>query len=1347
MRTATSLHHALRGRHLAAVSRHFSCATYIGRVGALAVALGIGSAVAFAPGVAWAEGTGEDTASVDSGPANPQPVNEAEDGGNEGDSNPGNPGGVTPAPTTTTTGSQSTTVIGGGGSPQVTISGSTVDLSGTTTEQTPASSAPTTAKATPTATVEPTTPPQPSYTPEPPPSTVPEPISSTVPEPDPPATAPEGGAQELNAGVGDSQNFVDGQGDPSGTTMITAFDGGADPGAGQFGLRMSGPTGVDEPQNLMAADFSAGLTTLDEPAPPPPAPDPFEAISVFVGSIISQVVNAVSAALAPVFGPGAPLYNSVIWGAIEAVRRQTNQAWANSTPVVDLQTTGQQDLDDREIHGTLNGSDPDDDALTYSVPTSGVGAPTNGTVTIDAAAGTWTYKPNEGYTGSDSFTITASDELAGYHIHGAGQAHTASDSITVTVSAVTPTNNPPVAGASSDPVIDQLTGVVTGQVSATDPDVGDTVTYALASPINPEIGVIDVNPTTGAWTFTPEPDARLDAYLTDIDDDVDFTINATDNKAITPIAVSAPIDPAEAVVTDTVGVGDGPWGAAVSGGYLYVANSSDGTVTVINTATNTVVDTIPVGSDPIGVAVSGDRLYVANGQDGTVTVINTTTNTVVDTNLATPEPDPIIVGDVINSPGIAASGDRLYVAHDNDIVTVFDTTTYTVVGAIPVGTTPSGLAVNGDYLYVNNQADGTVTVVDTITNTVVDAKPATLEIDPITVGSGPIGVAASGARLYVANSGDGTVTVIDTTTQTVVDTITVGNPVGGVAVSGDRVYVSSPLDGTVTVVDTTTNTVVETVAVGAFPAGIAVSGNTIYVANFSDGTVSVITSVHEGPELTPNEDGTFDMELRYGSPGEFEDVVIPEAGQPGAPQYWRVVSQTYDPETGTFVAVLEPTLGAELLAGQNVTLNDSFTLQATPASDTQTQFATFSLRAGSAMMAALDDPGGGTPLPQPPGANLEVVEDAIEVGGKPTGVVVTEKYAYIMNFEEDGSVAVIGADPDDTATYNKVITTIDTGSAPVVGTVAGHNLYVVNTGVTVASYQNPEQAPPSTVTVIDTRDNTVVVEAITMEPWSYSPTASHDGNRVYVSNLMDGHVYVIDSDPKSLTYNQVIDEIVVSPPTDFNTGDMNQLAMGQFNSDGTRLYVMHANGAPGAQVPEISVVVIDTDPTSGTYHTVLDADTTTPAVDFIPIDGFAPGLAATNGTRYYAPTWDPSFVQNPGQLPASTVTVIDIDPNSPTFNTIVDGDTSTPEIDGIPAGTAALNAAVSPDGSVLYVVNSADGTVTVIDTVTNNVITTFTYNSGAGNAFDTNLLGVSPDGKQMYISKNGSGTVTSVRIV
>ncbi|MFF3684429.1 YncE family protein, partial [Streptomyces sp. NPDC002187] len=44
--------------------------------------------------------------------------------------------------------------------------------------------------------------------------------------------------------------------------------------------------------------------------------------------------------------------------------------------------------------------------------------------------------------------------------------------------------------------------------------------------------------------------------------------------------------------------------AAQTGTFAYVANSVDGTVSVIDTATNTVTTTIPVGSGPFGVAVT-----------------------------------------------------------------------------------------------------------------------------------------------------------------------------------------------------------------------------------------------------------------------------------------------------------------------------------------------------------------------------------------------------------------------------------------------------------------------------------------------------------------------------------------------------------------------------------------------------------------------------------------------------------------------------------------------------------------------------------------------------------------------
>jgi YVTN family beta-propeller protein len=61
-----------------------------------------------------------------------------------------------------------------------------------------------------------------------------------------------------------------------------------------------------------------------------------------------------------------------------------------------------------------------------------------------------------------------------------------------------------------------------------------------------------------------------------------------------------------------------------------VANSGDGTVTVINGATNTVVGTpIPVGNGPFGIAFDPNNgfLYVTNSFDDTVSVIAPLTTT------------------------------------------------------------------------------------------------------------------------------------------------------------------------------------------------------------------------------------------------------------------------------------------------------------------------------------------------------------------------------------------------------------------------------------------------------------------------------------------------------------------------------------------------------------------------------------------------------------------------------------------------------------------------------------------------------------------------------------------------
>ena len=85
---------------------------------------------------------------------------------------------------------------------------------------------------------------------------------------------------------------------------------------------------------------------------------------------------------------------------------------------------------------------------------------------------------------------------------------------------------------------------------------------------------------------------------------------------------------ADPVVTDTIGVGDGPFSVAVSpdGTRAYIANVGSDTVSVIDTTTNppAVQGTpIAVGDGANGVAVSpdGTRAYVTNYLSNTVSVL------------------------------------------------------------------------------------------------------------------------------------------------------------------------------------------------------------------------------------------------------------------------------------------------------------------------------------------------------------------------------------------------------------------------------------------------------------------------------------------------------------------------------------------------------------------------------------------------------------------------------------------------------------------------------------------------------------------------------------------------------
>jgi YVTN family beta-propeller protein len=144
--------------------------------------------------------------------------------------------------------------------------------------------------------------------------------------------------------------------------------------------------------------------------------------------------------------------------------------------------------------------------------------------------------------------------------------------------------------------------------------------------------------------------------------------------------------------------------------------------------------------------------------------------------------------------------------------------------------------------YVANFLSGTVSVIDTATNTVVTGTRP----DSAVIG-GPTAVAVTpdGKHAYVAISNANSV-VIDTATNKVVATIPVGNGCYGVAITpdGKHAYVANLFSNNVSVIATVSNTVVATVAVGSQPFGVAVTpnGKHAYVTNQNSNNVSVIAT-------------------------------------------------------------------------------------------------------------------------------------------------------------------------------------------------------------------------------------------------------------------------------------------------------------------------------------------------------------------------------------------------------------------------------------------------------------------------------------------------------------------------
>ncbi len=409
----------------------------------------------------------------------------------------------------------------------------------------------------------------------------------------------------------------------------------------------------------------------------------------------------------------------------------------------------------------------------------------------------------------------------------------------------------PQAGTPIVSTPDPTTGALTFRPVFTDP-AGAPLTYKVS--VDPTLGTVSVN-ADGVYTFTPTTAERLLAPAGGTT--VPLHVIVYNGPQSSSQTISAQVNPATlTVLPPTIPVSGGHVGQlAVSpdGRFVYATGGlAEGTLSVINTASDTVTATIPIGDTADGVAVSPDGLaaYVTTFNEtlneSAVSEVALIDNTVVATV-------PLGSGDssafVTVGPAHTPVAGQLFVS-DLGAVSVINPDSNTITAKIAEpgveGVGQVAISSNGAYAYVADNAENAVLVINTATNKVT----ATIPVSTVN-GSAAIRLAVSpdGNHVYAVADGDN-LAVINTATNKVTATITLGGPPVAVAVSpdGSVVYVTTAGPGnvnagsTVSVISTASNNVIQSIPIGSISEGIAVNpdGTQLYVDDEGTG-VSVVS--------------------------------------------------------------------------------------------------------------------------------------------------------------------------------------------------------------------------------------------------------------------------------------------------------------------------------------------------------------------------------------------------------------------------------------------------------------------------------------------------------------------------
>ncbi len=325
--------------------------------------------------------------------------------------------------------------------------------------------------------------------------------------------------------------------------------------------------------------------------------------------------------------------------------------------------------------GTLVASDADGDSLTFSV----VGNPAHGSVTLDNAnTGAYTYTPDQGYSGLDSFTFRVSD--------GRAESNVAAVSITVQAAV------PPVAGNLALTAYENE--AIMGTLPASGPG-GSALSFAIGT--QPAHGTVSITDTaTGAFTYTPDMDySGPDSFTFTATDTVTGLASNTATVAITvnptpPPNAVPPVAGNLALTTYENTAIAGALPAVVTPAadtlvFALAAQPAHGTVAITDTATGAFTYTPDTG-------YSGSDGFTFTAQD-TVTGLTSNTATVTFTINATPPPNAVA----------PVASDLDLTGYENEAI----------AGVLPAVVTPAADTLV--FALAAQPAHGTVAITDTAT--------------------------------------------------------------------------------------------------------------------------------------------------------------------------------------------------------------------------------------------------------------------------------------------------------------------------------------------------------------------------------------------------------------------------------------------------------------------------------------------------------------------------------------------------------------------------------------------------------------------------------------------------------